>query len=96
MEKITSLTVTNQKEFMKQIRQIRKSGYAVNRGEIYEEIAAVATPITGLDGKVVAGLALCFPLHYLDTKKLDLDEIIRLYQVIADEISAANRSTVIR
>lgn len=96
MEKITSLTVTNQKEFMKQIRQIRKNGYAVNRGEIYEEIAAVATPITGLDGKVVAGLALCFPLHYLDTKKLDLDEIIRLSQVIADEISATNRSTVIR
>lgn len=96
IERITPLTVTNQKELMKQIRQIRKAGYAVNRGEIYEEIAAVATPITGFDGSIVAGLSLCFPLHYLDTKKLDLDEIIRLSQVIADEISAANRSTVIR
>lgn len=96
IEKITSLTMTNQKELMRQIRQIRKNGYAVNRGEIYEEVGAVATPITGVDGSVVAGLALCFPLYYLDTKKLDLDEIIRLAQVIADEISATNRSTIIR
>jgi DNA-binding IclR family transcriptional regulator len=81
---------------MKQIRQIRKTGYAVNRGEIYEEIAAVAAPITGLDGTVLAGLSLSFPLHYVETKKIDLGEIIRLSQVIAEEISAANRSTVIR
>ncbi|QDW40508.1 IclR family transcriptional regulator [Bradyrhizobium sp. KBS0727] len=96
IEKITPLTLTSPKDLMRQIRQIRKNGYAVNRGEIYEEIAAVATPITGFDGTVVAGLALCFPLHYLDTKKLDLDETIRLAQVIADELSVANRSTVIR
>ena len=96
IEKLTPLTVTSQKELMKQIRQIRKTGYAVNRGEIYEEIAAVAAPITGLDGTVLAGLSLSFPLHYVETKKIDLGEIIRLSQVIAEEISAANRSTVIR
>ena len=96
IEKITPLTVTNEKDLMRLIRQIRKDGYAVNRGEIYEEIAAVATPIVGPDGSVVAGLALCFPLHYLDTGKLDLDEIIRLARVIAEEISATNRTTIIR
>ncbi|MDA9459580.1 hypothetical protein XI00_35995 [Bradyrhizobium sp. CCBAU 21359] len=96
IEKITPLSLTSQKELMRQIRQIRKNGYAVNRGEIYEEIAAVATPITGGNGTVVAGVALCFPLHYLEIKKVDLEEIIRLARIIADEISSANRSTVIK
>jgi DNA-binding IclR family transcriptional regulator len=96
IEQITPLTVTNEKELMRQIREIRKLGYAVNRGEIYEEIAAVATPIRGPDGTVIAGLSLSFPIHYLDTKKLDLEEIISLGQTIADEISTMNRRTVIR
>lgn len=96
MERITSRTITSEKELMRQIREIRKLGYAVNRGEVYEEIAAVATPIRGLDGNIIAGLSLSFPIHYLDTKKLDLDEIISLAQVVADEISTTNHRTVIR
>lgn len=96
IERITPLTVTSEKELMRQIREIRKLGYAVNRGEVYEEIAAVATPIRGPDGNVLAGLSLSFPIHYLDTKKLDLDEIINLAQIVADEISTTNRRTVIR
>lgn len=94
--RITPQTVSDEKELMRQIRQIRKLGYAVNRGEIYSEIAAVATPIRNHEGSVIAGLSLSFPLHYLDTKKLDLDEIISLGQTIADEISTMNRRTVIR
>lgn len=81
---------------MKQIREIRKLGYAVNQGEIYEEVAAVALPIRGVDGTVIAGLSLSFPLHYLETKKLNLPEIIDLGRVISDEISTMNRRTVIR
>lgn len=96
IERITPMTVANEKSLMKQIREIRKQGYAVNRGEIYEEIAAVATPILGPDGSVIAGLSLSFPLHYLDTKKLNLDEIIKLSHTIGDEISTMNRRTVIR
>jgi DNA-binding IclR family transcriptional regulator len=96
IERITSLTVKNEKNLMKQIGEIRKLGYAINKGEIYEEIAAVAVPIRGLDGTPVAGLSLSFPLHYLETKKLHLPEIIDLAHAIGDQISMMNRRTVIR
>ncbi len=96
IERITPMTVANEKGLMKQIREIRKLGYAVNRGEIYEEIAAVATPIRGPDGSIIAGLSLSFPIHYLDTKKLNLQEIIKLSHAIGEEISTMNRRTVIR
>ena len=52
--------------------------------------------MVGPDGNVLAGLSLSFPIHYLNTKKLDLDEIISLAQTIADEISTTNHRTVIR
>ncbi|MBN9043450.1 MAG: hypothetical protein BGP05_10545 [Rhizobiales bacterium 62-47] len=96
VKQITPLTVANEKELMRQIRQIRKVGYAINRGEIYTEIAAVALPIRNPDGSVAAGVSLSFPMHYLDTKKIELEEVINLGQVIADEISTMNRRTVIR
>lgn len=96
IERITSHTVPNEKGLMKQIREIRKLGYAVNLGEIYEEIAAVALPIHGLDGGAIAGLSLSFPLHYLEIKKLNLPEIITLGYTISGEISTMNQRTVIR
>lgn len=96
IERITPMTVASERSLMRQIREIRKLGYAVNRGEVYEEIAAVATPIRGPEGAVIAGLSLSFPIHYLETKKLNLQDIIRLSHVIGEEISTMNRRTVIR
>jgi IclR family KDG regulon transcriptional repressor len=96
IKKITKMTVANEKILMRQISEIRKRGYAVNQGEIYEEISAVASPIRGFDGSVIAGLSLSFPRYYLQAKKLNLPEIINLASVISDEISTMNRRTVIR
>lgn len=95
-KQITPQTVTSEKDLLRQIKEIRELGYAINKGEIYSEIAAVAAPVTAGDGSIVAGLSLSFPLHYLDTKKLDLNEIITLAKMVADEISAINRRTMIR
>lgn len=96
VKKITPLTVADERELMRQIRQIRKLGYAINRGEIYAEIASVATAVRGLDGSVIAGVSLSFPLHYIDAGKIKLKDVIELAQQVGDEISAMNRRTVIR
>jgi DNA-binding IclR family transcriptional regulator len=96
LKQLTPLTITRERELFRQIKQIRKLGYAINRGEIYPEIAAVAAPINGPDGAVIAGLSLGFPLHYLDTKKLYLDDVIAITQSAADEISLMNQRVLIR
>jgi DNA-binding IclR family transcriptional regulator len=96
IERLTSRTVANLNGLMKQINEIRKVGYAINLGEIYEEVAAVATPVRGPDGNIVAGLSLTFPLHYLETKKLNLTEIIELAHTIGNKISEMSTRTIIR
>jgi DNA-binding IclR family transcriptional regulator len=96
LKQLTPLTITSEKELFRQIKQIRKLGYAINRGEIYPEIAAVAAPIKGPDGTVIAGLSLGFPLHYLDTKKLKLEDVIGITQTAADEVSLMNQRVLIR
>lgn len=96
VKKITPLTVTDEKELMRQIRQIRKLGYAINRGEIYAEIASVATAIRGPDGSVIAGLSLSFPMLYMETGKISLEDVIEITMQIGEEISSMNRRTVIR
>lgn len=96
VKKITPLTVADEKELMRQIRQIRTQGYAVNRGEIYEEIASVATPIRGADGSVIAGVSLSFPMLYLEIGKIVIDDVIELAKQVGEDISTMNHRTVIR
>jgi IclR family KDG regulon transcriptional repressor len=96
LKKITPLTVADGKEFMRQIREIRKLGYAINLGEVYQEIASVATAIRGPDGSVIAGVSLSFPMLYMETGRVAIEEVIDLAKQIGDEISTMNRRTVIR
>ncbi|RJF69394.1 IclR family transcriptional regulator [Rhodopseudomonas palustris] len=96
VKKITPLTVADEKELMRQIRQIRKLGYAINRGEIYAEIASVATAIRGPDGSVIAGVSLSFPMLYMETGKIAIEDVIELALQVGEEISSMNRRTVIR
>ena len=95
-QQLTPLTITSGRELRRQIRDIRRSGYSVNRGEIYSELAAVAAPVHGGAGDVIAALSLTFPLRDLETKTLELDEIIRLTREAAQELSLLNRSQIER
>jgi hypothetical protein len=59
-------------------------------------LTSSTAPINGPDGAVIAGLSLGFPLHYLDTKKLYLDDVIAITQTAAAEISLMNQRVLIR
>ena len=96
LKPLTHLTTISEKELFCQIEQVRKLGYAINRGEIYPEIGAIAAPIKRADGTVIAALSLGFPLHYLDTKKLKIEELVGVVQTAANEVSLMNHNVVIR
>ena len=93
---LTPLTITSSRELRRQIRDIRRAGYSLNRGEIYSELAAVAAPVHAGGGDVIAALSLTFPLRELETGALELDEIIRLTREAAQELSFLNRSQMER
>ena len=54
-------SITDADQLWAQIRDIRQTKTAINNGEHYEDIAAVAAPVFGRHGQVVAGVSLAYP-----------------------------------
>ena len=83
----TSRTITDPAVLWQQIREIRKQGYAINDGEHYEDIAAVATPVYDSLGQVTVGVSLAYPRHFIQKGRLDTNSLIQLAQEVAHEIT---------
>lgn len=61
LEKMTSKTVTSKESILKELREIRKNGYATSHGERFEEVIGVAAPIFDDAGMVVAAINVAGP-----------------------------------
>jgi len=46
---------------MAQLHEIRKAGYCISRGEVRDQLVAVAVPVLAFDGSVIAGLNIAAP-----------------------------------
>ncbi|QDU80343.1 HTH-type transcriptional repressor AllR [Polystyrenella longa] len=60
-KKFTKTTISNKTEFHKELKQIRKQGYAVDRAEGLEGIHCIAAPIVDRHGHPVAALTIAGP-----------------------------------
>lgn len=60
LEGFTPKTITDPKEFLRELERIRQNGYAVNRGEWRETVWGVAAPIRN-DGGIVAAIGISGP-----------------------------------
>lgn len=88
LEVFTPRTVAKPEALLEQLEEVRKRAYAVNDGEQFEEIGAVAVPVYGPQRKPVnLAVSLTYPRLYLQEKRLNLDEMIALGREIADEIA---------
>lgn len=67
---LTPHTITDRSVLMGELKKIRRSGYAIGRGERISGGAGIAVPIFGPQHKVVASLALSMPSSRYDSKRL--------------------------
>jgi IclR family acetate operon transcriptional repressor len=74
LEKITPRTVTDPAELEAQLEQARRSGVAKTHEELEMGLDAIAAPVFGPDGEVVAALDVSGPSHRL-RKRGDLDRL---------------------
>ena len=58
MIKTASKTVTDLDEFRGQLKEIRKTGYAVTHDEFQDGISSIAAPIYNYNGEVLAAAAI--------------------------------------
>jgi len=63
LKELTPTTIKDSKELTKELEVIRRQGYASSYGERDTEVAALAAPIYGHEGKVCAALSIAGPIN---------------------------------
>lgn len=76
LEAYTARTVTSKKELHSELEQIRTTKISVSLGELFAESAAIAAPVFGADGRIMAAIAIGAPVSRLKTKVSELSPII--------------------
>jgi DNA-binding IclR family transcriptional regulator len=66
---LTPHTITSRKEFLKEMKQIRLQGYALDRREIEEDVECIAAPIRNHLGNPVAALSISGPQKKIQTPR---------------------------
>ncbi len=66
LQPFTEKTITDLKKLEKELEEIRKKGYALDRGEHEAEVRCVAAPIFDMGGRVVGALSISGPAGRLE------------------------------
>lgn len=70
-EKFNENTIISKAAYRKQLREIKKSGVAYDRGERYPNTHAMATPIYDMEGNCKAAVVIAGPAHRLTESFLE-------------------------
>jgi DNA-binding IclR family transcriptional regulator len=73
---ITSRTTTDPKALAGQLEQVRRDGYWVSIGESIEDSAAIAAPVFGPNGEILAALSIGAPSERMHANLKAMREII--------------------
>jgi DNA-binding IclR family transcriptional regulator len=87
LDRFTENTLADQGELLGSLETIRNQGYAIDDGEYLEGVGAVAVPIRGFGGTVVAALSLPYINGTVD--KNEQRRLITRAQAASDAISRA-------
>lgn len=71
-----------------QVREIRRTRIAINNGEHFDDISAIAAPVFGRQGQVIAGVSLAYPRHLVNDPAAYQAQITPLLREVAEEVSA--------
>jgi DNA-binding IclR family transcriptional regulator len=70
--RFTGATITGQDRFDRELAQVRRDGFAVNREEFAPGFCCIAAPITDPTGRVAASLGISMPLRRFASQSTEL------------------------
>lgn len=85
LERFTPNTIVDRQDLYAELERIRDAGYGISRGEVSEQLVAVAAPIFDLDGQVGSAINVVTPAFRLEPG--GLEAIVAAVRKAADEIS---------
>lgn len=85
LPKFTSRTITDAREFKKELRRIREQGYAIDSEEMEEGVRCLAAPVFYPDGQILASISISGPAGRLDEDRIR--ELVPQIKRIAADLS---------
>lgn len=72
LERMTRNTITNRRALIKELAAIRAQGYAISRGERFEDALGLAAPVFDASGNVIAALNVAGPkMRFTDAQVME-------------------------
>jgi DNA-binding IclR family transcriptional regulator len=89
LKPLTPYTITDLEEIKKQLKKIRKEGYAIDNEEFCLGIRCVAAPIKSFGNNTVAAISVSIPTIRVDDEKLNFikDLVIKTAKQISAELN---------
>jgi DNA-binding IclR family transcriptional regulator len=81
----TASTITSREQLIEELSEIRQKGFAVVVGEYGDMVTAIATPIKGRSGEVVAAMSISGPS--LRINNYEIEEIVEELKNVSAKIS---------
>ena len=71
LKSYTDKTITKKNVLLKELENVKKSGYAVDWEEITRGILCVGAPVFGITGEVVCAVSMAFPTYIYNDRGID-------------------------
>jgi DNA-binding IclR family transcriptional regulator len=75
MEKYTETTITNAKDFLKDIRGVRQKGYASDKQEFMIGLRCIAAPVYTISGKITCAISISGPVSRMTRDQLEVKRV---------------------
>ena len=91
LEAFTVWSVTDPADYRRRLSGVREHGYAIEKGEAFPDVTALAAPIFDHLGRVVAAAAIVAPTHRVPDDRIGilLKKIIEATSLISLELGAS-------
>lgn len=83
----TNRTITSRNSLNTELEKIRKIGYAIIDNELEDGLVAVAAPVYGIDGEVIAAISISGP-----DARINRDQLNKFGELIIKELKKENPS----
>lgn len=87
LQAFTVWSITNPSDYRRRLVSVREHGYAIEKGEAFADVTALAAPIFDHQGNIVAAAAIVAPTH-----RVPDDRIITLLQKLLEATGRISRA----
>ncbi len=90
LEAFTVWSTVDPVEYKRRLRGVREHGYAIERGEAFPDVTALAAPIFDFQGKIVAAATIVAPTHRVPDDRIGvlLKKLLEATNQISRELGA--------